>query len=921
MEYSFSGILSNISVDVDRESRNLNDETFGNIPEMMNLEGYSGWCNSPLATEQLLASYGFDPLSALPSNHNSYDQLNFSEQESDTFPLTSDNVDSLNVIGNPINYTQLDENDSRAKQNNILSLPQGRVPRPVSHSLPEKMLHALSLFKESSGGGFLAQMWVPIRSGDQNILSTCDQPYLLDQVLSGYREVSRSYTFSAEEKPGSFPGLPGRVFISKIPEWTSNVSYYSPQEYLRVQHALDHEVRGSVGIPIFNSSDASCCAVLELVTKKEKLDFDSEIESVCRALEVVDLRTTPPLRLPPQHFSESRMTALSEITDVLRVVCHAHRLPLALTWIPCTLEDGDGENVISIQTKESDINLNEKSILCIEETTCYVNDKEMQGFVHACSEHPLKGGQGVAGKAFQSNIPFYYSDVKNYHINEYPLVQHARKHELCAAVAIRLRSTYTGNDDYILELFLPTNMKGNKEQQLLLDSLSGTMQRICKNLRTVGEAEVVSYPHTKIARDGMTQRLFSSDEPSITTQELFAHTKSIGGEQMLLNLSNVHVNPSIHVNPTIHVKPIERWSPEHEQASGSRRSKKRNTTEKTVGLSVLQQYFPGSLKDAAKSIGVCPTTLKRICRQHGISRWPSRKINKVNRSLKKIQTVLDSVEGVEGGLKFDPSTGELVASGSVIQEYDASRNIFLPKSSDLSRKDEVFSLVPTISNCGISPVNLKTTTSYFIGNDAKTFDTSRDSVEELITKSAFEVDKVGSEIGSIFDHLGSPYMTCRVATDDFDMGLENEDGTIEHHQISSSSMTESSNASGSSTSPHSCHKLTRFKEINNNEDGASRITIKVRYMEDTIRFKFDKSFGCLRLYEEVATRFRIPLGSFQLKYLDDEEEWVMLVSDSDLQECLEIMEFIGKHSVKFLVRDMPCSMGSSGGSSYFLSGS
>lgn len=181
---------------------------------------------------------------------------------------------------------------------------------------------------------------------------------------------------------------------------------------------------------------------------------------------------------------------MAEITDVLRAVCHAHRFPLALTWIPCCFSEGAADEIVRVRVRDSSRNANEKCILCIEDTACYVNDKEMEGFVHACVEHYLEEGQGVAGKALQSNHPFFYPDVKAYGIYAYPLVHHARRFGLNAAVAIRLRSIFTGDDDYILEFFLPVNIKGSAEQQLLLDNLSRTMQRICKTLRTVSDAEL-----------------------------------------------------------------------------------------------------------------------------------------------------------------------------------------------------------------------------------------------------------------------------------------------------------------------------------------------------------------------------------------------------------------------------------------------
>lgn len=956
MEYPLSSKeRDNGYIPSDGGTRNSTSEDLFN--NGMNFDTYAGWCSSPSTPDQMFAPLAFSPLQ---SHYATFDALNFTEQNSNTFAGPDWDVTESpynggekmvfqqmnSQIGFPMDTTSWNESSTKmgnpSSQQNLVDAGNCLIPRPFAQTLAEKMLRALSLVKESSGGGILAQFWVPIKHGDQYILSTCEQPYLLDQVLAGYREVSRAFTFAAEVKPGSFPGLPGRVFISKFPEWTSNVGYYNAAEYLRVRHAVDHEVRGSIALPVFEDDpvEMSCCAVLELVTVKEKPNFDVEMENVCRALQAVNLRSTAPPRLYPQCLSTNQRAALAEIKDVLRAVCHAHRLPLALTWIPCCYNERVGDEISRVRVKGGNASLNEKFMLCIENTACYVNDPEMQGFVHACAEHYLEEGQGIAGKALQSNHPFFFPDVKGYDISDYPLVHHARKFGLNAAVAIRLRSTYTGNDDYILEFFLPLNVKGSTEQQLLLNNLSGTMQRICKSLRTVTDAELFGAKGSKV-------EFQKGSHPNFPPPVDFSRRQTSDNNTKNIEPMQPGVSDSKKIRREVDAP--------REQMSGSRRltEKKRSTVEKHVSLSVLQQYFSGSLKDAAKSIGVCPTTLKRICRQHGISRWPSRKINKVNRSLRKIQTVLDSVQGVDGGLKFDPTTGGLVAAGSIIQDFDAGGSILFPsKNPPVKNPKSVAPSVcpPSCTNGENTTVKLEKEENHIDGNNyvelrrrslyvpnAKIPLTDSCNGSKSVgfvppsdnsSLCSFSQRKtLGVQNGSALtlENSDSRFFSAEVDIEmNGEIGVEVNDGVIQPNQTgpTSSGMTDSSNSSasmmnGSSSSSHSFGEGKSIK-IFNSCDSGSKITVKATYKEDMVRFKFEPSLGCNRLYEEVAKRFKLQMAAFQLKYLDDEEEWVLLVSDSDLQECLEILSFVGTRSVKFLVRDVPFNMGSSDSSNCFL---
>ncbi|TYK17055.1 protein NLP9 [Cucumis melo var. makuwa] len=639
--------------------------------------------------------------------------------------------------------------------------------------------------------------------------------------------------------------------------------------------------------------------------------------------------------------------------DVLRAVCHAHRLPLALTWIPCciTLEAVDA--AARVRVKENNVSPKEKSVLCIEETACYVNEKATQGFVHACMEHHLEEGQGIAGKALLSNDPYFYPDVKTYDINKYPLVHHARKFGLNAAVAIRLRSTYTGDDDYILEFFLPVNMKGSSEQQLLLNNLSGTMQRMCRSLRTVSKEELMGArdPNTGFQSGGLIGK---------------SATTSRRNSQSTVTDSGTRVSNSVNDG-------TEAEFPKKQMTNGSRRQgeKKRSTAEKNVSLSVLQQYFSGSLKDAAKSIGVCPTTLKRICRQHGILRWPSRKINKVNRSLRKIQTVLDSVKGVEGGLKFDPTTGGLMAAGSLIPEFNGQNNLLFSDNNPSIRNlepllQDVSSVPPVSFNGQNSAMKLEIEDSFVTmsrrissrdilipekepnvcqldcseGSKSTGLDAASCQLADLDmmgwevagNATGSIIAKKGNRLDFVENDLRSSDADCQfmaksscsfAAADEMGTVMEGTDGINEHYQPTTSSMTDSSNGSGllihgSSSSCQSVEERKHLQEKISCVDSDSKIIVKASYKDDTVRFKFDPSLGYLQLYEEVGKRFKLNQGTFQLKYLDDEKEWVMLVSNSDLQECLEVMDEIGTRNVKFLVRDITSAVGSSSSSSCFL---
>ncbi|VAI35564.1 unnamed protein product [Triticum turgidum subsp. durum] len=573
-----------------------------------------------------------------------------------------------------------------------------------------------------------------------------------------------------------------------------------------------------------------------------------------------------------QFNSASYKDALPEILEVLRAACVTHKLPLAQTWVTCAQQGKRG-------SRHSDENY--RHCISTIDAACYVNDPQMQNFHESCSDHHLLHEQGVVGKAFTTNQPCFLPDIGSSTKMEYPLSHHAKIFNLKGAVAIRLRCTRTGTADFVLEFFLPTDCEALEEQKAVLDSLSGTMRSACRTLRVVTDKEMADEAMLEVNElnsfgpqgKNKVEELSFGDQATEHREE--ASWTSLAGTSKESDLAELSIHGML--------SPVgQGLSPAGAQTSAQgSKGKRRTKTEKTVSLPVLRQYFAGSLKDAARSLGVCPTTLKRICRQHGINRWPSRKIKKVDHSLRKLQQIIDSVHGGETAFQLNTLYKDLTNT-SVSSDNNLSGSVTVPphKQSNLTdfeghRHHRLSSIVPS--------------TSHSHSSCSQSSDSSPSSCSGGSTKHP-------PQAGVDFLMSGNPVNHSPVQT------LQTENASIRGHFPVQEAPDLLHNLNQQALGgQHSSRSPSPPKQ---NADAGMRI--KATFGSEKVRFRLKPECSFQELKQEMARRLSIVDTSFLIvKYLDDDLEWVLMTCDADLQECLHVYKLANLQTVKISVHLAP----------------
>ncbi|KAG5563458.1 hypothetical protein RHGRI_006024 [Rhododendron griersonianum] len=570
-------------------------------------------------------------------------------------------------------------------------IPEGGISGMAK--VRENIVHALiKLIVHPALNESLVQFWGITKTLEgRTLLTTQFEPFAIGRIEYKFlRHQLCEYRMGMCEAYGKFYadaeceeeqlGLLGRVFLHKLPESTPTIHDYSLKDYPQLNLAIRCGIWRSWAVPVFEHSSHTCVGVLEIVSPVNLYDgiswYDEEfiglmydVFQVCLCLFENSIFGHKKNWYPPfsygddssytgdafdnmsmlklsGHLTESQKefglrcldgykhckmqygdnneaftAAFEELKMAYESVCKIHNLPLALAWVSCRSCDDLLQNLFLysvLDYREEDI-WSDEAVDILEFT-------EVSRVCH------LRKGQ-VTERILGSTDLLYCSDVKQFNIAEYPLVPYARYCGFGGRLTMCLQSSSTGDELYLLEFFLPASNK-NEEIVTKLRSILGTLEEHFKTFKLVSGRELGDVLFVEVID-------FHGDNKSQSIHEIPATDKS----------QSIHEIPATdpdasQIGPSV----VTAEQMVSISSKGKRKLQDRGHGVKIdVGLNEILQCSYMKLEDAAKelkgveSYRVGKSTLKRICREEGISRWPP-----CNRNIKKFRSFRPSPAENEG---------------------------------------------------------------------------------------------------------------------------------------------------------------------------------------------------------------------------------------------------------------------------------
>ncbi|XP_058203599.1 protein NLP7-like isoform X2 [Rhododendron vialii] len=525
----------------------------------------------------------------------------------------------------------------------------------------------------------LVQFWAPTETKEgRTLLTTQYQPFALGKAatstetnqLCQYRMgMCREYNnfFYADAESGEEQlGLPGRVFLNKLPESTPEVKCYSRKEYPQRDLALRCEIKGSWALPVFEQSSHTCIGVLEIACQyiPTRLCCDREFHGrMYDIFQEFGLRCFDGHKHYKMQYRDNNKAltaAFEELNMVFEYVCDVLNLPMGLTWVSC-------RSFNDLLQSQFQFTIGSHC----EDDCDAMNLDYFAEFSKVCL---LKKGQ-VTGRILPFPNLLYCSDIKQFSIAESPLVPHARWCELGGWFTICLQSSYTGDELYVLEFFFPKSVENDEKILTRLSVILRLMENHFKTFKLasgqgLGEAlsvEVIDFqygqrshsiqmippassfiPSLELEQDGgvMLQQV-QQDQPSMDAINNGMHVVS---ETQNYNIPCLDSFKNGKVTTQLDSSDQPSMDPSNNgqnvvtaernilvvPSSKERKRKMQDRKHKKAGVRIevsLEEILKCSnmkREDAARELKVSISTFKRVCRGYDIHRWPPRNIENAN---------------------------------------------------------------------------------------------------------------------------------------------------------------------------------------------------------------------------------------------------------------------------------------------------